>query len=295
MTTIFPYILSCLLEINPIFAQDSDETSIEEITRDEVTETISTEPIDFDYRKPAIGSSRLQRKIENLCLTKKAITKEIPIESILSSPVTIDRPIELEDKHIILTFDDGPKHPHTRILLDMLHRCDIKAHFYLVGRRIVLEKYHETILLIDKLGHKVGSHTFNHKNLAVRDPEVIDEEIRSAHEPLEELLGRDTPFFRLPFGQGRDEEKVHKVLEKYGLVNMHWSLGSGDTRLEEASEVRGTALGSIRKRRKGVITFHPRQEHTLHALVDIIKYLVENDYILTTLKYPDAASDNNTQ
>ena len=74
-----------------------------------------------------------------------------------------------EPKKIALTFDDGPHPKYTEQLLDGLKEREVKAAFFLIGRSA--EEYPEVVRRIDREGHLIGNHTYNHvqiKGLPVR-------------------------------------------------------------------------------------------------------------------------------
>jgi Predicted xylanase/chitin deacetylase len=48
--------------------------------------------------------------------------------------VQYSRSLPLEDKEVVLTFDDGPMPPYTNRVLDVLAEHCVKANYFLVGR-----------------------------------------------------------------------------------------------------------------------------------------------------------------
>lgn len=63
-------------------------------------------------------------------------------------------------RRVALTFDDGPIPEATPEILDILHRYDVKATFFLVGDNV--RKHPELLRRILAEGHAVGSHTMHH-------------------------------------------------------------------------------------------------------------------------------------
>lgn len=85
------------------------------------------------------------------------------------SPLTgSDRPA------VAITFDDGPDPVHTPRVLNILHRHNAPATFFLVGENISENK-----LLVKEIaaaGHEIGNHTYSHcslSTLAGRQPELL--------------------------------------------------------------------------------------------------------------------------
>lgn len=65
-----------------------------------------------------------------------------------------------EERAVYLTFDDGPIPEATPFILDVLDRYGVKATFFMVGDNV--RKYPELKDDIERRGHRLGNHTFNH-------------------------------------------------------------------------------------------------------------------------------------
>lgn len=65
-----------------------------------------------------------------------------------------------KEKAVYLTFDDGPIPEATPIILDILDQYGVKATFFMVGDNV--RKYPRLKAEIEKRGHRLGNHTFNH-------------------------------------------------------------------------------------------------------------------------------------
>jgi peptidoglycan/xylan/chitin deacetylase (PgdA/CDA1 family) len=122
------------------------------------------------------------------------------------------------DKTIYLTFDDGPIPGLTDWILDELKRFDAKATFFCVGENI--EKNKIIFDRIEKDGHQVGNHTYNH--------------IKGFHSSLLEYI-RNTEacevftknkLFRPPYGQLRKSQ--YRALLKKNYKIIFWDVISYD-------------------------------------------------------------------
>ena len=68
--------------------------------------------------------------------------------------------LPLLDNEVVLTFDDGPAHPYTDKILNILASECVRATFFIVGR---MAKVHpELIRRAYNEGHTIGTHTMNH-------------------------------------------------------------------------------------------------------------------------------------
>lgn len=77
---------------------------------------------------------------------------------------------------VYLTFDDGPNQ-YTPKLLDVLKRYDVKATFFILGKKI---KGNEAILqrIVDE-GHTIGLHSMTHdKKTFYRSPQTAVNEMK---------------------------------------------------------------------------------------------------------------------
>jgi peptidoglycan/xylan/chitin deacetylase (PgdA/CDA1 family) len=125
----------------------------------------------------------------------------------LDADIHADR---LPPKTLCLTFDDGPCEsdgdgagPHTWELARWLHREEIRATFFVIGRHVA--KFPDTLAALSSFGHLVGNHTETHPDLvalAAAGGDVVGE-IARASETIQRASGMNTVFVRPPFGHWR--------------------------------------------------------------------------------------------
>jgi peptidoglycan/xylan/chitin deacetylase (PgdA/CDA1 family) len=100
------------------------------------------------------------------------------------------------DRHVVLTFDDGPSR-WTEEILNVLAARNVKATFFLIGARaadrpdLVRRMYAE--------GHEVGVHTFSHANLANVSPQRLQLELNQTQLAIAAAIGQTTNLLRLPY------------------------------------------------------------------------------------------------
>ncbi|WP_072387753.1 polysaccharide deacetylase family protein [Hyphomicrobium sp. CS1BSMeth3] len=124
---------------------------------------------------------------------------------------------------ITLTFDNGPEPDVTPHVLDTLRRHDLKATFFVLGRKLV-----EHRALAERAhgeGHWIGNHTFNHAVPLglMTGPGAADEIART--EALIGDLAHERRFFR-PYGGGglldrrllNGEARDHLAAHGYTMV-----------------------------------------------------------------------------
>src|SRR5262249_54053043 len=140
-------------------------------------------------RADALGTSRV--------IAVDAATT--PRAGLKSFPNTLD----LRDREIVLTFDDGPS-PATdeRILAALAEEC-VHATFFLIGKPA--STHPDLLRRMADAGHTVAHHSWSHPNLKMMTHENAQREIDRGITAVEAVLNGvatttpSTPFFRFPF------------------------------------------------------------------------------------------------
>ena len=109
-----------------------------------------------------------------------------PAASLSSTPPNISasklrcpETLPLNDREVVLTFDDGPLPPYTTRILDTLASNCAKATFFIVGR--MASSSPELVRRAYREGHTIGTHTENHPiNIASLPTERTEREIGTA-------------------------------------------------------------------------------------------------------------------
>src|SRR5206468_2131322 len=125
--------------------------------------------------------------------------KFITSENLISfaSPYIITRWGGTEKKKIALTFDDGPDNIYTPQILDVLHKYNVPATFFIIG--LNGNQYPSVLKRIFDEGHEIGSHTYTHPNISVISDQQLSIELNATQRLFESRLGRRTVLFRPPY------------------------------------------------------------------------------------------------
>jgi len=99
---------------------------------------------------------------------------------------------------VALTFDDGPDPHYTPQILEILHRYQVKACFFVVGAKVLA--YPELTREILEEGHTIGNHGFRHKAIWLLGPSATRKDIGDANLAIEKLTGQMTIFYRPAWG-----------------------------------------------------------------------------------------------
>ncbi|WP_235782058.1 polysaccharide deacetylase family protein [Paenibacillus senegalensis] len=182
---------------------------------------------------------------------------------------------EEDNKVVLLTFDDGPKHPDTlEPLLDTLDKFEAKAIFFVNGTRV--EQNPELLQLIHERGQIIGNHSWDHINLKNEPADVIDQQVEKVQAIVEEVTGTVPQFFRPPHGAGNDYLR-QKVREE-GMLYMTWSNGSLDWDASARDNPDAVVSNVLEQLHPGSNILMHELPWTAEALEPLLTQLVELGY-----------------
>src|SRR5215467_4283244 len=187
--------------------------------------------------------------------------------------------LPLNDKEVVLTFDDGPLPPSSNQILDILAAQCVKVTYFLVGE--MARAFPAVVRRIYEEGHTIGTHSEDHPTrfgeLPVRKMRhEIDWGISDVGAALGDIRYL-APFFRIP-GLARSD-LVESELAARGL-----SVFSSDTVADDwhrrigAKGVIAAAIKRLEARGKGILLLHDIHPRTVAALPGILKELKEKGF-----------------
>lgn len=187
---------------------------------------------------------------------------------------------------IALTFDDGPCHPYTGQLLEILDREGVRATFFQVGTNVVREP---SLAAEVASRHVVGNHTFTHPHLTWSRPSTIRDELKRDQDAIHDATGEFPTIFRVPHGWYGPQ--TISVAEDMGLRCMGWSVMAWDWNKPPQQKIQDRILRGVRP--GGVTLLHDGQDtdaypkadrsHTISAVPHIVRRLKEAGYRFLTL------------
>jgi len=184
--------------------------------------------------------------------------------------------MNIDKRLIALTFDDGPAET-TKAIVDTLKKHNAKATFFVNGSCLI--KYPLLTKYAFDIGCQIGNHTENHKNLTELSYQQIIEEINSTTVKIKAITGINPIIMRPPFGYYNDNVKKAAQVCKLPLIN--WNIDPNDWYSDEASTTRKRILAELDD--GTVILCHDRMVSTSELMVDFIRELIENEYMLVTV------------
>jgi peptidoglycan/xylan/chitin deacetylase (PgdA/CDA1 family) len=126
--------------------------------------------------------------------------------------------LEKGAKVLALTYDDGPNDPWTLRLLDVLHKHQVRATFFMLGQFV--RQRPEIARAVFDAGHAVGNHAFSHPNLIFAGEARLRQELEETSMAIEEATGSRPELFRPPFGGRRPG--TFRVAEQMQMIPVMW-------------------------------------------------------------------------
>ncbi len=130
-------------------------------------------------------------------------------------------------KYVSFTFDDGPDRTYTPAILDVLKGFDVKATFFLVGKRA--RKNPDIVLRMVEEGHEIGNHTYSHPVSPIFRFRAIEREILLTDRILTEITGRKMQLFRPTWSLwDLHSARMEEIARRLGYQSIRWSISSVD-------------------------------------------------------------------
>jgi peptidoglycan-N-acetylglucosamine deacetylase len=184
--------------------------------------------------------------------------------------------LPLEDKEVVLTFDDGPLPPKTNQVLDILAKDCVKATFFLVGK--MATTFPDVVHKIEAAGHTIGTHSQSHPlKLHKVSLAKAEEELSGGITSVTSVLGQPpAPFIRIP-GLARTNA-IDEYLGSQKLMTWSADFPADDWTKISPTQVYTRALQRIEAYGKGILLLHDIQPRTVAALPTLLHELKRRGY-----------------
>lgn len=211
--------------------------------------------------------------------TEEAPQETQPPTQPSSQPQQPEQPLENE-KHVYLTFDDGPSE-NTGAVLDILKQYNAKATFFVIGKTdpASLDLYKRIVAE----GHSLGIHSYTHKYTQVyASMESFQNDVLSLQAHLKAVTGQDVYLYRFPGGSSNRVSKVPiedciRFLSENGFTYYDWNATNGDATGKEMSleEMVSSVTSVLDKYQNLTVLMHDGagKQKTVEALPAILEQL----------------------
>ncbi len=180
--------------------------------------------------------------------------------------------------YVALTFDDGPHASYTPQILDILRRHGAHATFFVLGSRAAS---HPGILARAVAeGNEIGSHTWNHMNMARSSHAAICSDLDRTAAAIEKATGKRPRVMRPPYGAA-NSAVTSLVYGRYGTPAILWDVDTEDWRRPGVGVVVDRAVSKARP--GSIILVHDIHASTLAAVEGIVSGLQARGFKLVTV------------
>lgn len=190
----------------------------------------------------------------------------------------------LESGEVILTFDDGPAQFRTNRVLNELSKECTRATFFLQGNKA--ETRPGIAKSIREAGHTIGSHSWDHANLAALPQSQAVENAKRGQEAVSAAIGQDTPLFRFPFVATTPE--LSEAIKKAGLIDVTVTVDGADWTGNSPEEAVTQILTKLEQHdRRGMILLHDPFSKSAQRTRFLLQSLKKEGYRVVALEQPE--------
>lgn len=186
--------------------------------------------------------------------------------------VSVDN-IDPNKKMVALTFDDGPG-KYTKTIVDCLKENDAKATFFVVGRSV--NSNPGAVRYAYKAGCEIGSHSYNHSNLAKISAADVKKEMNDTDKLIKKITGSKATLMRPPYGSIGDVTK-----KNVGKPMILWSIDTLDWKTRNTQKTIDAVMKNVKD--GDIVLMHDIHEPTKDAALQIIPKLKKQGYQLVTV------------
>jgi peptidoglycan/xylan/chitin deacetylase (PgdA/CDA1 family) len=186
--------------------------------------------------------------------------------------------LPLQDKEVVLTFDDGPIPKNSNQVIQTLADNCIKATFFIVGEQARANP--EGVRKLIAAGHTVGTHSQRHpltfhKMSEAQAKNEVEQGIESTKAAMVDP-NAISPFFRIP-GLLR-APPVEAYLEQQGIQTWSTDFLADDWHRISSTKVHDLAMKRMDEMGKGILLLHDIQARTAAALPKILQDMKAKGY-----------------
>ena len=177
-------------------------------------------------------------------------------------------------KSIAISFDDGPGATTTPQLLQILKEKNVHATFFVLGENTA--QHPDIVKQTAEAGHEIGNHTYDHQDLATLSAQSITEEVTKADTEIKKATGKTPTFVRPPYGSitSVGASVIQQPIIEWSVDSEDWKTRNPDLILQK---IQATVYDGA------IILFHDIYPETIRAVPQVIDYLQEQGYRITTV------------
>lgn len=186
--------------------------------------------------------------------------------------------VNVPEKLVALTFDDGPHGQLTPRILDILARNGAKGTFFVLGQNA--NRFPGILQRAVAEGNEIGSHTWSHAKLTSCGREKLLSEMGRTHDAIIRATGKAPAVMRPPYG-AINASTIQTIYSAYGTPAILWDVDTNDWRKPGVQTVINRAVNGARS--GSIILVHDIHASTADAIEGIVKGLQARGFRLVTV------------
>lgn len=191
---------------------------------------------------------------------------------------TYPQTLALDDHEVVLTFDDGPAGPTTRVLDALAKEC-ARATFFMIGANA--EHMSAVVKRAASEGHSVGHHTYDHSQKTMRGMSEADAKVdidKGMAAVTKAAGGVSAPFFRYP--GFADTAALNAWLNQRGVTIFGSDVWASDWEVMTPEVELKRLITRLEKAKKGIVLMHDLKSYTAAMLPDLLRELKKRGFKL---------------
>lgn len=201
------------------------------------------------------------------------------------------------NKHVVLTFDDGPNPVTTPKVIEILHKHHAPATFFNNGMRYSAAAKAIAHQIAHDPDFTLGNHTQNHINLAVQSAATVTSEVMRT-DALIRAAGSNMKYLRFPFGSANCAAKHYVEGLGYTVVGWHidsadWCYAAGNGYCKPTTfqyvddalrhDMIGFIMQQVHQNNGGIILMHDIHQSTADHLDEILTRMEHDGFTFARL------------
>lgn len=195
------------------------------------------------------------------------------VEAQLAVETATDKSSNVDHPRAALTFDDGPHATYTPLLLEGLRQRGIHATFFLMGKNI--EGKEEIVKQMQKDGHLIGNHTYDHVQLDKLPGDQACQQILKTNNEIYEITGEYPLYLRPPYGAWPKNLELCVT-----MLPVFWDVDTLDWKSKNVQSVESIVKKEVKD--GSIILMHDSFSTSVEAALAIADMLTEEGYDLVT-------------
>ena len=186
----------------------------------------------------------------------------------------------VNDKHITITFDDGP-HINTPAIVNILNNHNISGAFFINGLNVIRNSQYNLIKEMSNQGHVIGTHGFSHAAMEKLNRFNKNREFYDNEFIFRQIFNKRPYFYRPPYFSY--DAEVVEICNNFGYEIITSNLNTDDWMMDTADDIYNSFLDKFSNYSGIIMLQHDYQINGNEALDKIIKYAKEENYTFVPL------------